>query len=174
MSLKLPPGQRLSRAFILGTSLIEVLVSLLVLSGGLMGMAGVQAVSLRNNQAAYYRTQATTLTLDIIERMHANKTGVDNGNYDNVAGGATAACFTAAGCTAAQMAAQDILDWTAQVNAALPGGDAVVCLDSTGDDGTTAAPACDGLGNVYAVKLWWDDDRDGNANARYVTTTQPL
>lgn len=174
MSLRLPNKQGLTRAFIVGTSLIEVLVSLLVLSGGLLGMAGVQAVSLRNNQSAYFRTQATTLTIDISERMRANKTGVDNGAYDNVAGAATAACFTVGGCTATQMASQDILDWTAEVAAALPGGDAVVCLDSTGDDGTPAAPACDGTGNVYAIKIWWDDDRDGTANARYVTTMQPL
>jgi type IV pilus assembly protein PilV len=166
--------QRFTRAFVVGTSLIEVLVSLLILSGGLMGMAGVQAVSLRNNQSAYFRTQATTLTLDIIERMRANKTGVDNGAYDNAAGAATADCFTTGGCTAAEMAGQDVLDWSAMVVAALPGGAGVVCLDSTGDDGTPAAPACDGLGSVYAIKIWWDDDRDGVSNARYVTTMQPL
>lgn len=165
---------RLTRSVVIGTSLIEVLVSLLVLSGGLMGMAGVQAVSLRNNQSAYFRTQATTLTTDIVERMRANKTGVDNGDYDDVVGAATAACNTAAGCTSAQLAAQDILEWEARVAAALPGGDGVVCLDSTGDDGTVGAQACDGLGNVYAVKIWWDDDRDGNANARYVTTMRPI
>ena len=156
-----------------GTTLIEVLVSLLILSGGMLGMAGVQTVSLRNNQTAYYRTQATSLSLDMVERMRANITGVQNGAYDDVAGAATATCFTVAGCTSVQMANQDILDWTAQVAAALPGGDSVVCIDSTGDDGTPAAEACDGIGRVYAIKIWWDDDRDGTANQRYVTTTRP-
>jgi type IV pilus assembly protein PilV len=156
-----------------GTSLIEVLVSLLILSGGMLGMASVQTVSLRNNQTAYYRTQATSLSLDMIERMRANIRAVEVGDYDDVAGGATATCFTAAGCTSTQMANQDILDWTAQVAAALPGGDSVVCIDSTGDDGTPAATACDGVGRVYAIKIWWDDDRDGTANQRYVTTTRP-
>jgi type IV pilus assembly protein PilV len=172
------PGKNITAALItgtcLGTSLIEVLVSLLVLSGGLMGMAGVHAVSLRNNQAAYYRTQATTLTMDMIERMRANKTGVDQGAYDDVAGAATASCFTTASCTAAQMAAQDVLDWSNQVAAALPGGDSVVCIDSTGNDGTAAGNACDGAGNVYAIKIFWDDDRDGVAEQTYVTTFQPL
>lgn len=146
---------------------------MLVLSFGLLGMAGVQSVSLRNNQAAFYRTQATTLTADMIERMRANKTGVANDDYDDATGAATAACFTVAGCTSGQMAAQDVLDWEAMVTAALPGGDAVVCLDSTGDDGTTGAQACDGSGNVYAIKIWWDDNRDGVAEQRYVTTWQP-
>jgi type IV pilus assembly protein PilV len=173
MSL-IKPKQQQSLHLQMGTTLMEVLVSLLVLSFGMLGMAGVQSVSLRNNQSAYYRTQATTLTADMIERMRANKTGVANANYDDVAGGATAACFTVAGCTAAQMAAQDVLDWTALVVAAFPGGDSVVCIDSSGNDGTTGAQACDGAGNIYAVKIWWDDDRDGTAETLYATTWQPL
>lgn len=158
----------------MGSTLMEVLISLLVLSFGLLGMAGMQSVSLRNNQAAFYRTQATTLTADMIERMRANKTGVAQGNYDNVAGAATANCFAAAGCTSAEMAGQDVLDWSAMVAAALPGGASVVCLDSSGDDGTAAANQCDGAGSVYAIKIWWDDNRDGVAEQRYVTTWQPL
>lgn len=157
-----------------GTTLMEVLVSMLVLSFGLLGMAGVQSVSLRNNQAAYFRTQASMLSSDIIERMRANKIGVDNNAYDDVAGAATAACFTTAGCTPNQMAAQDIAAWDAAVAAALPGGVGVVCLDSTGNDGTAAAMACDGAGNIYAVKVFWDDNRDGTANQRLVTIWRPL
>jgi len=157
-----------------GTTLIEVLISLLVLSGGILGIAGVHSVSLRANQAAYYRTLATTFTQDIVERMRANVSGVSFGDYDNVAGAATAACFTTTGCNRTQLAAQDILDWTAQVAAAFPLGTAVVCLDSTMPDGTAAAFACDGAGSIYAIKIFWDDDRDGTADQRYTTTFQPL
>lgn len=158
----------------MGTTLIEVLVSLLVLSGGMLTMAGMQSVSLQNNQSSYYRTQATTLTIDMVERMRANLAGVDDGGYNNVAGVADADCFTTDGCTDVEMAAQDILTWETQVAAALPGGDSVVCLDSTPSDGTTGAMACDNTGSIYAIKIWWDDDRDGTANRRYVTTFQPL
>ncbi|MEQ8956198.1 MAG: type IV pilus modification protein PilV [Gammaproteobacteria bacterium] len=164
----------IARSLMIGTSLIEVLVALVILSGGMLGIAGVHAVSLRANQAAYYRTLATTLSTDMIERMRANKTGVDLGAYDDVAGGATADCFTVASCSPAEMAAQDILDWEAQVAAMLPSAASVVCVDSTGNDGTAAANACDGLGNVYAIKIWWDDDRDGVSDPLYVTTMQPL
>lgn len=157
-----------------GTTLMEVLVSLLVLSGGMLGIASVQSVSLRNNQAALFRTQATMLSSEIIERMRGNKTAVDNDAYDDVAGAATAACFTAAGCTPNQMAAQDILDWDTAVAATLPGGTGVVCLDSTGNDGTAANFACDGNGNIYAVKIFWDDNRDGTANQSLITIWRPL
>lgn len=167
--------QRKSTLYLqLGSSLIEVLVSLLVLSGGMLGIAGVQSVSLRNNQAAYFRTQATMLTSEIIERMRANKIAVDNDDYDNVAGAATASCFTAAGCTPGEMADQDIFDWDADLAAALPGGVGVVCLDSDGPDGTAIAPACDGAGTIYAVKIFWDDNRDGDANQRLITNWRPL
>ena len=87
-------NSRLSRAS--GSTLIEVLVSLLVLSFGMLGMAGVQVVSLRGNQAAYFRTMATTYSVDIIERMRANISAVEGGGYDDVAGAATASCFAAA------------------------------------------------------------------------------
>jgi len=153
---------------------MEVLVSLLVLSFGMLGMAGVQGVSLRGNQAAYFRTMATNLSTDIVERMRANLSAVDGGSYDDATGSATATCFTTTGCTGEQMAAQDILDWTANVAAALPLGAAVVCLDSTPTDGTAASTACDGAGTIYAIKLWWDDDRNGTADQVFRTTFQPL
>ena len=167
--------QRRSMLYVqLGSSLIEVLVALLVLSGDMLGIAGVQSVSLRNNQAAYFRTQATMLTSEIIERMRANKIAVGNGGYDDATGSATAACFTTAGCTAAQMAEQDIFDWDADLAAALPGGQGIVCLDDTGNDGTAAAPACSGTGTIYVVKIFWDDNRDGTANQRLTTNWRPL
>ncbi|MBL4572017.1 MAG: type IV pilus modification protein PilV [Gammaproteobacteria bacterium] len=162
----------LSRAS--GSTLIEVLVSLLVLSFGMLGLAGVQAVSLRGNLAAYYRTMATTQSADMVERMRANIVGVADGNYDDVAGAATTNCFTVTGCSSAQMAAQDVFDWSARVAATLPLGAAVICLDSTPTDGTAAANACDGAGSIYAIKLWWDDDRDGTADQAFRTTFQPL
>ena len=158
----------------MGSSLIEVLVSLLVISGGLLGVAAMYSVSMRNNQAAYYRSQATTLGIDMVERMGANKRGVVAGDYNDGAGAATAACFTTPGCTPAQMAAQDVLDWSTRVAAVLPGGDSVVCIDSSGNDGTAAAQACDNAGRIYAVKIWWDDDRDGVAEMRYTSTWRPL
>ena len=94
-------------------------------------------------------------------------------DYDDPAPVVTANCQAAAGCTAAQMAANDVAQWETSVAAALPLGAATVCLDSTPVDGTSAAPACDSSGLVYAVKIWWDDDRDGTLNQRFVMTFQP-
>jgi prepilin-type N-terminal cleavage/methylation domain-containing protein len=42
-----------------GLTLVEILITLLILSIGMLGLAGLQTLSLRFNTSAYYRTQAT-------------------------------------------------------------------------------------------------------------------
>lgn len=56
-----------------GFSLVEVLIAMLVLAIGLLGLAALQAQSLRFNHDAFVRSQATTLAYDIIDRMRANR-----------------------------------------------------------------------------------------------------
>ncbi|MCP5158556.1 MAG: type IV pilus modification protein PilV [Gammaproteobacteria bacterium] len=56
-----------------GFTLIEILVTVVVLAIGLLGLAGLQAISLRYNSTAYQRSQATILAYDIVERMRASK-----------------------------------------------------------------------------------------------------
>jgi type IV pilus assembly protein PilV len=154
-------------------TLIEILVSLLILAVGMLGMAGLQTASLRNTQSAYQRTQATILSTDIVERVRANLQGVEDGSYDNAAGAVTASCNSVSGCTPAQMAANDVAEWKLALAAALPEGEGTLCADSTPEDGTPAAPACDGLGDLFAIKCWWDSDRDGIAENLFTMSFQP-
>ncbi len=156
-----------------GASLIEVLVSMTVLAVGILGIGALQTSTLKSNQNSYMRTQALFHANDIVERMRSNIAGVESGAYNDPTPVLTAACLTTAGCTATQMAAHDVAQWEASVAAALPGGAATVCLDSSPNDGTAVAPACNNGGSVYAVKIFWDDDRDGTLNQRFVMTFQP-
>jgi type IV pilus assembly protein PilV len=64
-----------------GFSLIEILVSLVVLSIGLMGLAGLQMAALKGTNDAHYRTQASLLMMDLADRMRANQKGVAEGKY---------------------------------------------------------------------------------------------
>ncbi len=64
-----------------GFSLIEILVSLVVLSIGLMGLAGLQIAGLKGTNDAHYRTQASLLMMDLADRMRANQVGVAEGKY---------------------------------------------------------------------------------------------
>ena len=156
-----------------GASLIEVLVSMVVLAIGILGISALQANSMKSNQSSYMRTQAIMHTEDIVERMRSNLAGVSNGNYNDPTPAINAACLSAAACTPAQLAAHDVAEWEAGVAANMPLGSAVVCIDSTPEDGTPAAPACDGIGTAYATKIWWDDRRDGSADQRYVMSFRP-
>lgn len=56
-----------------GVSLVEVLVALVVISVGLLGIAALQAISLRDTTSSVVRSQATALTDYIIDRMRANR-----------------------------------------------------------------------------------------------------
>lgn len=156
-----------------GATMIEVLVSLLIFSVGLLGMVGLQTLSLRNTQSAYFRTQATVMAEDIMERMRANPQGARAGSYAAASGQLNSACLSVGGCSPAALAQHDLAEWQAALAEALPMGSGRVCVDSTPDDGTPAAPACDGVGNWQAVKIWWDDNRDGVANQRYSVSFSP-
>lgn len=149
-----------------GFSLMEVLVTVIIISVGLLGVAALQSVGLRNGLTAYQRTQATMLAYDMSDRMRANRAGFDNDAYHLPAHTETPACHTPAGCTAQEMANQDNFDWQELLEAHLPLGQGVVCRDGTPDDGTGAAsPACDDNDNAnYVIKLWWEDRSDDNDN----------
>lgn len=145
-----------------GFTLIEVLVSVLILAVGLVGVAGLQALSLKNNQSSFMRSQATALAYDLADRVRANMPSAMANQYDPATMALTANCGTPAGCSPQQMAQHDVAEWDAAIAASLPMGEGFVCIDSTPNDGTGAAdPQCDGAGTQVSVKIWWDDNRDG-------------
>lgn len=55
-----------------GFSLIEVLITVVILAIGLLGVAAVQVVSLQQTNNSYLQTQANIHAQDIAERMRAN------------------------------------------------------------------------------------------------------
>lgn len=109
-----------------GFTLLEVLIAILVLSIGLLGLAGLMASSIRNNHSAYQRTQATWLAYDIVDRMRVNRAAALAANY-NTALGVPAAC-AAAPVLAGSIAAQDLTGWKNLLACALPAGDGAVVV----------------------------------------------
>ena len=55
-----------------GFTLIEVLVSMVIMAVGLLGLAGLQTLSLRDNQDDYLSSQATALAYEMSDRIRAN------------------------------------------------------------------------------------------------------
>lgn len=97
-----------------GFTLLEILIALLVLSIGLLGLAGLQAYGLRNNTSAYHRSQATILAYNILDKMQVNRATARSGNYSTAIGTAPAAiqnCVGLVNCAAPLMATFDLNQW---------------------------------------------------------------
>src|SRR5690554_3371923 len=149
-----------------GFSMIELMVAFFVLAVGILGMSSLMANSVKGNQGAYYRTQAVSLAQDMAGRMRANR----EISYNFSTGGAAGAgggCYGNNACTPDQLEADDYAEWKTLVEASLPLGEGVVCQDTSPDDGDgVGADGCEGgAAETYAVKVWWDGNRDGVINA---------
>ena len=111
-----------------GFSMIEILITLVIIATALFGTAGLQAYAMLMGQSSQFRTQAIFLASDYLDRIEANKniaTGVVAGNYVIAGNGAPPALTTpdpciAAPCTAAQLANRDINQWENDVALLLP------------------------------------------------------
>jgi len=115
-----------------GTTLVETLVALVVLSVGLLGIAALQMTSLRNNRGAHLRSQAQVLAYDIADRMRANR-NVALANAYVVALGVTPAGGT--------LNALDLQEWKATLAQALPSGDGEITR----------------VGNMFRIRIRWTD-----------------
>ena len=127
-----------------GFGLLEVLVSLIVLSVGLLGLAGLQATAMRFNHDAEMRSQVIVQAYAMADRMRANRTGVIDGNYDNLSGtpASTPSCTS---CSPADTATRDLFEWNTANTNLLPAGQGVVTAN----------------GSNHTITIRWDNDRTG-------------
>lgn len=109
-----------------GGSMIEILVSMVIVALGLLGHANLMMVSSKGNQTAYFRSQATLLSYDMIERLRMNKALAKNGkfniDYD-----------TPISASATTIEIIEIRDWLVNLADALPAGDGKINVDGTGN-----------------------------------------
>lgn len=163
-----------------GFSLIEVLIAIVVLSVGLLGLAGAQYQGASSTNDAYYRSQATMIGNELAERMHANQPAVDNNNYTpiNIANAQTyidtspapSNCDTtqkktATSCDTTEMAFFDIYRAASDINQRLPGGTLnITCADS--DTGDT--DVCTN-GSPHTIDVSWEGVKDGNIITQVVS-----
>lgn len=141
-----------------GFTLIEILITVVILAIGLLGLAGLVLESMRNNQGAYLRTQASILAYDMADRMRANKERAGDYAAFTTDGASTTlpACASAStGCTPAAQAGVDLVEWTRQIQGEgsdmvlLPGGVGTITQDATSLS--------------YTVTVTWDEvSREGD------------
>lgn len=106
-----------------GFTLIEILISMLLLAIGFLGLASVQSKSLSETQNTQFRSKADVLLRDIADRMRANKEAVAAGDYlidtEAVAGAMPPDCPPNPDAYTC-MAARDLRLWMNAVDEALP------------------------------------------------------
>ena len=124
-----------------GFSLLEVLITVTVVSVGLLGLAGLQFAGLRASNNAQQHTLATLLAEDIAERIHANAVS----DYDSASIDPTSADCLAHVCSPNQMRDFDRSQWYYMVN---DGGDNVPILPDT-------SIAITRSGDYYTVAITW-------------------
>lgn len=131
-----------------GFTLLEVLVAILVVAGGLLGLAALMNASLRNNQSANAQTQAVWLAYDMLDRLRADRINAlapAGANY-NVALGAAPA-------SSSPFPQAQLIEWRGLLKQNLPGGDGQV----------TVTPA---TREVTVIVEWADARVNGGLSAR--------
>jgi type IV pilus assembly protein PilV len=133
-----------------GFTMVEMLVALVVLSIGMLGIAGLFAVSLRSGSSAIQRMQAVNLASEMADRIRANRragiaytaAAADTGTNNTCSGAAAVVC------TPAQLAANDIFFWKAGITSAFKGGQATGAIGYTAGDLPT-------LPSTYSITVSW-------------------
>ncbi|MFO1259231.1 MAG: type IV pilus modification protein PilV [Gammaproteobacteria bacterium] len=177
-----------------GFTLLEVLITVVIFSIGLLGLAGLQVKGLTLAQDSLLRTTATLLANDMADRMRANMRAAQMGvssPYNNPTGleAGNPSCMgkdnvgqpVDTRCTPLEMASHDFYEWHgllkglkatnwhAAMNAQLPSSNGIVCIDSTPNDGTPTNPQCDNVSvnsnlSIFTIKIWWQERKLNQSN----------
>jgi type IV pilus assembly protein PilV len=136
-----------------GFTIVEVLVSLVILSIGLLGIGKLVLFSAHANDSAYLRSQATQLAYEILDNMRANPTAAAAGNYNTVLGAAATdpgfSCQSSPCTTASNLALYDVYRWKTRLAAGAGGGALPSGQGSVTVSGTTPIMA--------TIVVQWDD-----------------
>ena len=143
-----------------GFSLVEVLIALIIMSVGMLGIAGLYVQSMQAGRTSMLRHHAITLAGDVADRIRANPTARDA--YSAAAGADHDCVARDTNCDIQQMAAHDIFVWQAQAAEFLPpmadGSQAVEVLFFPG-----ALPR-------YQITIRWDEPTPDNIPPSYSIT----
>lgn len=130
-------------------TLLEIMVAMVIFAVGMLGLAGIQALSLENSHSSYSRSQAILLAYDMVDRMKANPTAITYAIAVDAAAAVPAnnkKCDANA-CNDAEMAAFDKWQWKVSLPGLLLSGQGQIVYDAVDDD--------------YTITVHWDEDRTG-------------
>ncbi len=139
------PTARLALRKQQGMTMLEVLIAVMILSVGLLGIAGLQTSNLRNSQSAHQRTMAVLLASSMAERIRANRALALSNGYSVVKTCPTTVLDPAL-ITSASIAEHEKKHWLNEIARSI-GVAAKPCGEVTFS------------GRTYTVTVYWDDSR---------------
>lgn len=150
-----------------GFTLLEALLTLFVLTIGVLGVAGLQMQSIRSGGLALQRTAVVIKTQELIERMRANRYKMSPNStlttqeintraiqlyaLYNGQTGTNNGCNTGTVCTTEMLVQNDVAMWRAELASALPGAPVT--------DIAVTAPLLGGA-SVVVINVTWTDRGD--------------
>lgn len=126
-----------------GFSLIEVLIALIIMSVGMLGIAGLYVQSMQAGRTSVFRHNAVTLAGDVADRIRANPSA--GATYAAGVGADKNCVDGGVDCSPADMAQHDINLWEQQADRSLPNGTVQINLDDS------VAPP------TYEIVVIWDE-----------------
>jgi len=129
-------------------TLIEVLVTLVIISVGLLGVAAMQLTTVRHNYDAFVRSTAAVLAADMLDRMRTNRRDALEGDY-NVTYAATPDGTT--------MPAAEIRAWKTVLANQLPQGNGQITFNAAS--------------RVVTIQIRWGERGEANP-LEFITTSQ--
>ncbi|WP_317204451.1 type IV pilus modification protein PilV [Janthinobacterium sp.] len=151
-----------------GFSLVEALISMLVLALGMLGGTAMQLAALRTRHQSALLSNALQLAAAMADKMRANAAEMTlddadnpylNQRYDAAADAAPTAparlCFAAQPCDSAQLASADLYELKQHIRKLLPDGRLLICRDAAAG-GASLSWGCDGAAKgPIVIKLGW-------------------
>lgn len=139
-----------------GIGLIEVLVTLLIMSTSLLALAALQTKSLQFNQGAYFRSQANIYAYDILDRIRINTSRLSDVREKISKYTVEKAAFVESTRPTESMSAIDIYDWRKSIASSLPNG--------------TGAIDCDDDERICEITIEWDELNNSDEESEDKTT----
>jgi len=138
-----------------GFSLLEILISLVVLSIGVMGLGGLQIAALKGSNESHFRNEASLLMMDLADRMRANLDAVGAGQYESanaaICGTPPAKLCHQTACSSAEMATYDLYSMACRARNSLPQG--TVTISCTNNDCATANE----IKKDHTIRIAWKE-----------------
>ena len=170
-----------------GFSLLEILITLVVISVGVLGLTGLKLIAIKGENESHFRHEASLLMMDLADRIRTNVAGVDNGDYAATGGisiaddGIPAKDCNTAACNSTELARFDKYAVAKNISRVIPGSSvSISCPNACKTIPETATTA--EVKQLHTIKVTWkekkqkeedssldDENHNGAFHIRHIT-----